>query len=498
MNRSAHLFYKWLGFVIAVLIAGAGTILGVVEEAPLQHVIFFTAATVALVLWGWHHFSIRWVYKQDEIGLESAQRQDAESPAADRTAIGQAGGRAEGQVDRQDGGQDGGQDGEANESGGFVRNLLYRLRAILIGIALLAILFLILTATVDGFFTARNVFASIILVILLALAVALNRYVTTNKSAYIGVTVLVGLFIVGSLIVDGFFSAINFKSMLVFAAFLGLACLGQTLVVLLGGLDLSIPFIIGSANIALAYLFGIEGLPNWLAVLIILGLGACIGAVTGFLSFRLQGQALIVSLGVGFAVAGGTQIVTSIGTRYAGNVHGAVPGWLTNIAAMNGETFGLKVPPVILIWIVVAVLLIIAMRNTVYGRNLYALGGSRTAARRLSISERKYWVGVYTISGFIAAMTGSLLLGWSGSGFIGVGNPYLFTTLAAVVIGGTSLLGGWGGYGFTVIGVLVLQVLTSFLVGIGLNYEGQQFVFGLLIIPLVALYARSPHIRNQI
>ena len=474
MTRSAHLFYKWLGFVIAVLIAGVGTILGVVEEVPLQHVIFFTAATVALVLWGWHHFSIRWVYRQDEIGLESARPPETAVREPDP------------------------QEEEANESGGFLRNLIYRIRAILIGVALLIILFLILTAAVDGFFTARNVFASIILVLLLALAVALNRYVTTNKSAYIGVTVLVGLFVVGSLVVDGFFSAINFKSMLVFAAFLGLACLGQTLVVLLGGLDLSIPFIIGSANIALAYLFGIEGLPNWLAVLIILGLGACIGAVTGFLSFRLQGQALIVSLGVGFAVAGGTQIVTSIGTRYAGNVHGAVPGWLTNIAAMNGETFGLKVPPVILIWIVVAVLLIIAMRNTVYGRNLYALGGSRTAARRLSISERKYWVGVYTISGFIAAMTGSLLLGWSGSGFIGVGNPYLFTTLAAVVIGGTSLLGGWGGYGFTVIGVLVLQVLTSFLVGIGLNYEGQQFVFGLLIIPLVALYARSPHIRNQI
>ena len=95
-------------------------------------------------------------------------------------------------------------------------------------------------------------------------------------------------------------------------------------------------------------------------------------------------------------------------------------------------------------------------------------------------------------------MTGILLLGWSGGGFVGVGGPYLFQTIAAVVVGGTSLLGGKGGYGFTVIGVLVLQVLSSFLVGIGLSYEGQQFVFGLLILPMVALYARSPHIRTQI
>ena len=65
-------------------------------------------------------------------------------------------------------------------------------------------------------------------------------------------------------------------------------------------------------------------------------------------------------------------------------------------------------------------------------------------------------------------------------------------------VGVISLLGGQGGYGFTVIGVLVLQVLTSFLIGIGLRYEWQHFIFGLLILPMVALYARSPHIRTQI
>ena len=165
---------------------------------------------------------------------------------------------------------------------------------------------------------------------------------------------------------------------------------------------------------------------------------------------------------------------------------------------MNGNTFGLDVPPVIFIWIIVAAVLIYGLKNSVYGRNLYALGGNRTSADRLSISERRYWIGAYAISGGVAALTGELLLGWSGGGFIGVGQPYLFMTLAAVVMGGTSLLGGYGGYGFTVIGVLVLQVLTSFLVGIGLRFEWQQFIFGLLIVPMVALYARSPHIRTQI
>ena len=217
-----------------------------------------------------------------------------------------------------------------------------------------------------------------------------------------------------------------------------------------------------------------------------------------FLSYRLQGQALIMSLGVGFAISGGIQIITSIGTAFSGNVFATVPCWLSNLAALNGSVFGIPIPPVIIIWLVITIILILGMRNTLYGRYLYALGVNRTSASRISISERMYWVGVYVLSGFFSALTGILLLGWSGGGFIGVGDSYLFMTLAAVVVGGTSLLGGVGGYGFTDIGVLVLQVLTSFLVGIGLNHEWQQFIFGLLILPMVALYARSPHIRTQI
>src|ERR1700752_1833512 len=116
----------------------------------------------------------------------------------------------------------------------------------------------------------------------------------------------------------------------------------------------------------------------------------------------------------------------------------------------------------------------------------------------IGISEFKYWILAYIISGAFAALTGALLLGWSGGGFVGVGDPYLFTTIAAVVIGGTSLLGGWGGYGSTIVGTLVLNLLTLLLVGRGLSYAMQQAVFGLLIVPIVALYARDRSMRDQI
>ena len=443
---------RWIGLGVALLIAAISFGLGLWQNLPAQQAMFYAAATFAAVAWGWHHYAVR--------------------PGEHAASSGP---------------------GSGGKSGEFWRR--YR-AAIIAGVLIIAV-FLIASAAIDGFFTWLNIIACLVLVALIFLSAGLSGLIVANRSAFIGLIVLGGLFILGALKVDGFASGANLKSMLVFASFLGLACVGQTLVALLGGLDLSIPFVIGSANVGLLYIMGL-GVPSVIAIILILLLGALVGLINGILSFRLQGQALILTLGVGFAISGGTQILTSIGSKFAGNVFGQVPDWLKNLAAMNGQTFGLDVPPVILIWIAVAILMVLGMKNTVYGRYLYALGGNRTSAARMSISERRYWIGVYVISGAVSALTGALLLGWSGGGFIGVGQPYLFMTLAAVVIGGTSLLGGNGGYGFTVIGVLVLQVLTSFLVGIGLTYEWQQFIFGLLILPMVALYARSPHVRTQI
>jgi ribose transport system permease protein len=448
----------WLGLGVALLISGLGTALGIWQQLPAQQVIFYTAATFALVIWVWNIY-----VSPTEAGAATLAPGNVEEPTLRAAVI------------------------------GFVR----RYRVFLTGLLLVLVGLVIVSVTVTGFFTPLNVATVLLLGALLLVGGLVSRLFVDNRSAFIGITVLVGLFCIGALQVEGFASLANIKSMLVFASFLGLACVGQTLVALLGGLDLSIPFVIGAANVALLYLIGL-GVPSWMAAIIVLLLGALIGFINGILSFRLQGQALILTLGIGFAVSGVTQILTSIGSVYAGNVFGSVPIWLKNLAAMNGQTFGLPLPPVILIWLAVAFVLIYGLKNTVYGRQLYALGGNRTAADRLMISERRYRVAAFTISGFVSALTGALLLGWSGGGFIGVGQPYLFMTLAAVVIGGTSLLGGVGGYGFSVIGVLVLQVLTSFLVGIGLKFEWQQFIFGVLILPMVALYARSPHIRTQI
>jgi ribose transport system permease protein len=442
---------KILGLIIGLILTGIGAGFGFATGASVQIVILAAIATLALFVWGWS-------YVLGQFTAPMAPDRDEPSP---------------------------------------LHRAWVAYRWPLLGLALILLAFVILSLTVPGFFNIWNVISLLILLAILVLTRTLGRQFQQNRSAFIGIMVLAGLFSVGSMNIEGFSSGANIKSMLLFAAFLGIASIGQTLVALLGGLDLSIPFIIGAANVGLLYLISL-GVPPWLATIIVLVIGAALGTINGFLSYRLQGQALIVTLGTGFAISGGVQIITSIGSAYGGNVFGTVPGWLSNLSAMNGTTFGLPFPPVIAIWAIIAIILIVGMRITVYGRYLYALGVNRTSANRVMISEMRYWVSTYAASGFFAALTGSLLLGWSGGGFIGVGDQYLFLTLAAVVVGGTSLLGGAGGYGFTVIGVLVLQVLSSFLVGIGLDFKWQQFIFGLLILPMVALYARSPHIRTQI
>ena len=451
------LLSRLIGLILAVGITALGVVVGLVQGQPTQQVILFAVATLAGSAWAYQYF----------VGQFSGQNSGDPANSADA------------------------------EGPGELRQAWAKYRFAVLGFIGLVLAFLILSVSIDGFFNAWNVISAVILLVIIALTVTVGRFVQENKSAFIGLMVLIGLFSIGAMNIEGFYSTNNIKSMLLFASFLGLACVGQTLVALLGGLDLSIPFVIGSANVGMLYLISL-GVPPWLAMTLTLLAGALIGALNGILSFRLQGQALILTLGTGFAVSGGIQIITSIGSQYGGNVFATVPAWLSNISALNGKTLGLPFPPVIAIWALVALLLIIGMRHTVYGRFLYAVGVNRISAKRISVSERVYWISVYALSGLFSAFTGTLLLGWSGGGFIGVGDQYLFMTLAAVVVGGTSLLGGVGGYGFTVIGVLVLQVLTSFLVGIGLNFEWQQFIFGLLILPMVALYARSPHIRTQI
>jgi ribose transport system permease protein len=320
---------------------------------------------------------------------------------------------------------------------------------------------------------------------------------TQHWSAAIGVALLVALVLVGIVTISGFWSLSNLRSTLVLASFLGIASIGQTLCALVGGLDLSIPFVIGAANVGLLGLMN-RGLSSGVAIVVTLVLAAVVGVIGGGVSYRQQGQSLVVTLGVGTAFLGLVQIlVSSQGNSgiAGGTIQGNVPGWLQTFSSLRSPV---GVAPSVFLWVGLSILTMVLLRRTWVGRGLYALGGNRIAAKRAMIPELGIWILVFGLSAVTAAATGILLLGFTGGGYAGVGQPYLFTTLAAVVIGGTSLVGGRGGYGLTILGVLILTVLQTILAGFSLSAAAQEAILGAIIVPMVALYARGPHPRMQI
>ena len=134
-------------------------------------------------------------------------------------------------------------------------------RVLIVAMAVLLLAYLIVTASVPDFRTITNLIAFLVLEAILVFAFKVSNVFAHGRSAFIGLIVLFALIVISSFTIDGFLSGANVKAILLFAAFLGIACVGQTLVALLGGLDLSIPFVIGASNIGLLYLIGL-GVPS--------------------------------------------------------------------------------------------------------------------------------------------------------------------------------------------------------------------------------------------
>ena len=156
-----------------------------------------------------------------------------------------------------------------------------------------------------------------------------------------------------------------------------------------------------------------------------------------------------------------------------------------------GTTGFIPLPGAVLLWIVIAAIILFVESRTVLGRWIFAAGANPRAAELAGVPMLTVWISVYAISAVLAAVAGILLAGFSGAADPTVGAAYLFTTVAAVVVGGTALTGGRGGYARTIAGCFVVTELGTLLVGLGLDQPGQQICLGILIVVLVALYGRE-------
>ncbi|TIV50408.1 MAG: ABC transporter permease, partial [Mesorhizobium sp.] len=266
-----------------------------------------------------------------------------------------------------------------------------------------------------------------------------NRFQSTNARIAGAFAMALLLQVVGTLLIPGYSAPFAIRALLVIASLLAVASVGQTLVVILGGIDLSIPFVIGFANVVAAQLYG-QGW-NFALVCGLVGvLAIAIGALNGLISRGLSIHPLIVTLGIGMIVQGAVLLWTG------GFPSGSAPEAVSSFVSIGGSVGPLPVPLLVPSLVMLTALIVLVLARTPYGRRLHAVGSNPEAAPLALTDPLRMWIVTYAASAFFAAVAGVLLLGFTGSAYGDVGQPYLFQTIAAVVVGGAALVGGRGSY----------------------------------------------------
>jgi ribose transport system permease protein len=293
------------------------------------------------------------------------------------------------------------------------------------------------------------------------------------------------VFAVGDLVHKGFASPASVKSILVIASFVGFVTAGQTFVILIGGIDLSVPWVLnGAAILLVTSSLGRDGrvIP---AVLLTLGLGLLIGLVNGIGIAYLAVPAVVMTLGMngimeGLSLGASGGLTCNSCASYAPKALQDVVN--SNVAGIPGE---------LLLWLGVAVLITFLLSATSFGRRVYAIGNNPTAAFLAGINVRVVTVALYMLSGLFAALGGIVLVAYGGQATLGMGDPYLFQSIAAAVIGGVSILGGRGHYLGSLAGSITLVALVSVLLAENMPDWGRDVVYGVVILGILLLYGRE-------
>lgn len=304
------------------------------------------------------------------------------------------------------------------------------------------------------------------------------------------VVALVAAFVWGATTISGFSSQLSIYSMLVLASLLGFAAVGQTLTVLVGGLDVSAPSWLLAGALVTVELHR-RGWPFPTIMLILFGCAIVVGGLAGLVCFRFRIDSVIVTLATGSIVIGGTYVWSG------GYVSGSPPRWLQRLTSPASDTLGLDFPQLPVFWAAVGILLGVVLHRTVVGRWIFATGSNPRAAALALVPTTAVWVGAFALSAVFSVVAGVLLAGFAGAGDRTAADLYLWQALAAVIVGGTSF-GARGDYTRTMLGALFLTVLTTAMIGHGLGYADQTIMFGVIIFVVVGLYGRERRVRDRV
>jgi ribose/xylose/arabinose/galactoside ABC-type transport system permease subunit len=261
---------------------------------------------------------------------------------------------------------------------------------------------------------------------------------------------------------------------------------GQTLVIVSAGIDLSVASTAALSGSLMGVAFAHWGWPEPAALLLGLGAGFLVGALNGFVITRWHVPDFIATLGTLSAVRGAALLVTD--GLPVPDFQQVVEGRrIPETVATFGSDSVLRIPLIALVAAACAVLGWFILSRTTLGRSAYAIGGNREAARASGIRVERSKMRIYIISGVLAAIAGFMLTGRQASANALMGEGMELQSIAAVVVGGTNLFGGEGGVGGTMIGILIIGVLSNGLNILGVAEFWQRVVNGLIIVLVVAI-----------
>lgn len=274
-----------------------------------------------------------------------------------------------------------------------------------------------------------------------------------------------------------------FSQLFVLAGLLGVLALGQGGVILTGGFDMSMPWTISLCGIVFAHLaFGSDAASLWALPLVLL-LGAAIGLFNG-LGVAVFGIAPIV---ITLATNGILQGITLLYTD--GRPTGWASPWLQWL--MTGRIFG--VAPFVIFVVVFVAGAVVLLSHTAFGRHIYAIGNSLQVARLSGVKTGTVTIGAYILCGIMGALGGVLLAALSGQAFLAMGDPYLLSSIAVVLVGGTLVTGGRGHYLGMFGGCLLLTAVSTLFAGTTVSFAIRDIVFGCVILATVLSLRDAAH-----
>ncbi len=294
--------------------------------------------------------------------------------------------------------------------------------------------------------------------------------------------ILIFVLLIAQLASPGYLALNHVAGILRLSSFLGIAAIGQTFAILIGGIDLSIANVITFANVIAAQVMSGSDSNMLAALLWVLLMGAAVGVINALGIRFLKIPPFIMTLGVGTIIRGIFLIYTNGAPK--GN---AAP----LLRAICGQSMMGIVSGIVIIWLILSIAVVIIQKITPYGRQIYAIGINEQASRYSGIPTGRIIFSVYILSAVFAALAGYFLVGYTGTSFLDVGSDYNTTTIAAVVIGGTAITGGKGGYIGTFAGAIMMTVLNDFLTIVNIPTAGRQIAQGFIILALVLVYSRG-------